>query len=144
MPGIAKNLSLLIELGYMLEVEKAVQDDFACYLEIYDIFLKEMRLFIMIWVCNKCFSCLHIVMYFLQGYWRCAVKKPKAGATIAWRNSCHEGKDLCSCVYAFVSVSPLSLHFVCVLVYLFGYYCRLTKTYFMGLFGEECSTFRKL
>lgn len=48
MPIFAKNLGLLIELGYMLEGEKAVQVDIACYLEIYDTFLKEMRLFIMI------------------------------------------------------------------------------------------------
>lgn len=48
MPGFARNLGFLTELGYMLEGEKAVQDEIACYIEIYDIFLKEMRHFIMI------------------------------------------------------------------------------------------------
>lgn len=55
--------------------------------------------------------------YLLQGYWRCTVEKPKAGTTVAWRNSCHEGKDLCSCVYACFCLSSQSAFCVCWVTY---------------------------
>lgn len=71
-------------------------------------------------------------MCLLQGYRRCTVEKPKTSTTIARRNSCHEGKKLCGCVYMCVSMSPVSLHSVCVWCYLFEYNCELTKTYLCG------------
>ena len=117
---------------------------------------------------------LGYTLYSLQGHQRRAVKKPETTSTIAWRNPCREGKDLPhGCVrvcvsmspvspYAMkvrtdhmgvcvcVSVSPVSPHFVGVqgvgvsgVTYLNISWSWLRLIY-IGLFGAECSTFRKL
>ena len=117
-----------------------------CYLEIYYAFLKEMKKFF-IW--DNAF--LDYILYFLQGYWRCTVKKPETSTTIAWRNPCHEGKDLLhGCVLVCVSMSPVSLHFVGVqgvevsgVIYL-NISSSWLRLIYVGLFGAECSTFWKL